>query len=215
MDFNRKYKENLSFSQPTMFFPENYVKPLYMGGEGDGGFSLEPCSSKSLFQDFHHLDHQFHTNASSKTSQFGVQTAYLDPFKNFTYGSSMNLDAHELKPFAENVGMAENFPTNNGGEGGGGGYMLQHHHQRTAATATTAAEMVGQVGFNYQEIKLVNFVIPDEVSCITGENHLYKKISVNSAKNIVSPTPQKTHKGRKKPHVVKGQWTIEEDRWEI
>ena len=59
------------------------------------------------------------------------------------------------------------------------------------------------------------FVIPNEVSCITGENRLYKKINMNSAKNRVSPALQKTHKGRKKPRVVKGQWTIEEDRWEI
>ena len=209
MDFDINYKENLSFSQPAMFFIENYVKPPYMGRGGDGGFSLEPCSSKSLFQDFHHLDHQFPANAFSKTLQFGVQTTCLDPFENFTYGSSMNLDVYELKPFAENVGMAENFPTNNGG----GGYLLQHHHQRAEAMA--AVEMVGWVGFNCQEIKLLNFVIPDEVLCITGENRLYKKISMNSAKNRVSPTPQKTHKGRKKPHMVKGQWTIEEDMWEI
>ena len=71
------------------------------------------------------------------------------------------------------------------------------------------------MGFNCQEIKPINFVISDEVSCITGENCLYKKISMNSAKNRVSPTPQKTHKGRKTPHVVKGQWTIEEDGCEI
>ena len=109
--------------------------------------------------------------------------------------------------------MAKNFPTNNRG-GGGGGYLLQQHHQRAAAAATAAAEMVGQIGFNCQEIKPVNFFIPDEVSCIMGENRLYKKISMNSAKNRVSPTPQKTHKGRKKPHVVKGQWTIKEDKWE-
>ena len=38
---------------------------------------------------------------------------------------------------------------------------------------------------------------------------------MNSAKNRVSPALQKTHKGRKKPRMVKGQWTIEEDRWEI
>ena len=214
MDFDRKYKENLGFSQPAMFFPENYVKPPYMGGGGDGGFSLEPCSSKSLFQDFHHLDHQFPANASSKTLQFGVQTACLDPFENFTYGSSMNLHVYELKPSAENAGMAENFSTNNGG-GRGGGYLLQHHHQRAASAATSASEMVGQVGFNCQEIKPVNVVILDEVSCITGDNRLYKKISMNSAKNTVSPAPQKTDKGRKKPHVVKGQWKIEEDRWEI
>ena len=235
MDFDRKYKENLGFSQPAMFFPENYVKPPYVGGGGDGGFSLEPCSSKSLFQDYHHPDHQFPANASSKTLQFGVHhpdhqfpanassktlqfgvhTACLDPFENFTYGSSMNLDVYELKPFTEDIEMAENFPTNNGGGGGEGGYLLQHHHQRAAVVATAAAEMVGPVGFNCQEIKPVNFVIPDKVSCITGENHLYKKISMNSAKNRVSQALEKTHKGRNKPHVVKGQWTIEEDRWEI
>ena len=98
-----------------MFFIENYVKPPYMGGGGDSGFSLEPCSSKSLFQDFHHLDHQFLVNAFSKTLQFGVQTTCLDPFEKFTYGSSMNLDVYELKPFAEKVRMTENFSTNNGG----------------------------------------------------------------------------------------------------
>ena len=41
MDFDRKYKENLGFSLPTMFCPENYVKPPYMGEGGEGGFSLE------------------------------------------------------------------------------------------------------------------------------------------------------------------------------
>ena len=78
--------------------------------------------------------------------------------------------------------------------------------------ATVAAEMVGPMGFNCQEIKPVNFVIPDEVSCITGEKQLYKKISINWFKNRVSQVLDKTHKGRNKPHVVKGQWTIEEDR---
>ena len=160
MDFDRKYKENLSFSLPAMFYPENYVKPPYMGGGGDGGFSLEPYSSKSLFLDFHHLDHQFPANASLKTLQFGVQIACLDPFENFTYGSSMNLDVYELKPFAENDGMAENFLTNNGGRGGGGGrYLLQHHHhQRAEAVATATVDMMGRVGFNCQEIKLVNLL---------------------------------------------------------
>ena len=74
------------------------MKPPYLGGGGDGGFSLEPCSSKSPFQDYHHPDHQFPANASSKTLQFGVHTACLDPFENFSYGSSMNLDVYELKP---------------------------------------------------------------------------------------------------------------------
>ena len=177
-----------------------YVKPPYMGGGGDGGFSLEPCSSKSLFQNFHHLDHQFPANASSKTLQFSVQIACLNPFENFTYGSSMNLDVYDLKPFVENVEMADNFPTNNVGEGGGGGYLLQHHHQRAATEASIAAEMVGQVGFNWGRMvgqvgfKPVNFLISDEVSCITGENRLYKKISMNSDKNRVSPTPQKTQR---------------------
>ncbi|KAJ9677762.1 hypothetical protein PVL29_022634 [Vitis rotundifolia] len=198
MDFDRKYKENLA-SQP-MLLPENYLKS-YMG---DGGFSLEACSSKAFFQDFHHLDHQFPTNASSKTLQFGVQTACLDPFDSFTYGSGMNLDVYELKPYAENVGVMENFQSNNGG-----GYLL-HHHQRAAAADMMGLDR-GRVAFNSQEIKPVNFVIPDEV-CIAAENRLYKKISMSTAKNGASPAAKKTYKGRKKTHVVKGQWTIEEDR---
>ena len=71
----------------------------------------------------------------------------------------MNLDVYELKPFAENGGMAENFLTNNGGRGGGGGrYLLQHHHQRAAAMATATVDMMGRVGFNCQEIKRVNLL---------------------------------------------------------
>ena len=116
----------------------------------------------------------------------------------------MNLDVYELKPFAKKVKMAENFSTNNGGRGGGGGYMLQHHHQRAMAVATTAVEMVGQVGFNCQEIKPINFVILDEVSCIIGEKLLYKKISMNSAKKRVSPAPQKTHKVERNPMWLRG-----------
>lgn len=201
MDFDRKYKENLPSHQP-MFFPDNYLKP-YMG---EGGVSaLEACSSKAFFQDFHHLDHQFPTNASTKAIPFGVQTASLDPFDSFTYGSAMNLDVYELKPLAENMEVMENFQSNNGG-----GYLL-HHHQRAAAADVMGLDH-GRMAFNCPEIKPVNFVIPDEVSCITAENRLYKKIGLTAAKNRISPTGKKTGKGRKKTHLVKGQWTIEEDR---
>lgn len=212
MDFDRKYKENLGCCSQPMFFPDNYLKPNYMvgGGDGGGGFSIEPSSScssssKSFFQqDFQQFPAN---NAASKTLQFGLQTSCLDPFDGFSYGSAMNLDVYELKPFAD-----ENFQTSNGG----GGYMI-HHHQRGSAAAPVAADVVGlERGCGG---RAVNFVIPDEVSCITAENGLYKKLSlIGSAKSRVSPAAvaaaKKTHKGRKKPHVVKGQWTIEEDRWE-
>ena len=57
----------------------------------------------------------------------------------------------------------------------------------------------------------LNFVVPDEVSCITLENGYNKKIGKN--KNRAFPTTKKPQEGRKKSNVVKGQWTVEEDRY--
>ena len=60
-------------------------------------------------------------------------------------------------------------------------------------------------------IKPLNFVLPDEVSCISAENGYYKKIGMNKIRAL--PITKKPQKGCKKSNVVKGQWTVEEDRY--
>ncbi|KAL2321827.1 hypothetical protein Fmac_026206 [Flemingia macrophylla] len=63
--------------------------------------------------------------------------------------------------------------------------------------------------FNALETKPLNFVVPDEVSCVSPLNY-YKRVA--SDKNIrESPSTRRTFKARKKSNIVKGQWTAEED----
>jgi myb proto-oncogene protein len=197
MELNTKLRENL-VSQPILF-SDNYLKP-YMKDD----FSFEAPSSKGFLQDFHQLD-QFQTNGSSSNPIFGVQTQCYDSFNNnFTYGcTSTDFDIYECKPFVDNGGhghVMDNFQS--------GGYM--NLPQRNIPIDIMGSDRSHLAFTTCQDIKPMNFVVPDEVSCITAENGYYKRIGMN--KNRALPTTKKPFKGRKKSNVVKGQWTIEEDR---
>ncbi|KAK7354039.1 hypothetical protein VNO80_19495 [Phaseolus coccineus] len=63
--------------------------------------------------------------------------------------------------------------------------------------------------FTPQQIKPSNFVLPDEVSCISPINY-YKTTGVNKIHRSY-PTTRRTFKVHKKSKTVKGHWTIEED----
>ncbi|XWS60740.1 hypothetical protein CRYUN_Cryun07bG0061700 [Craigia yunnanensis] len=183
--------------QQPMLLSENCLKP-YMK---DDQFPSEstPSSSKDYYwQDFHHLDHQIHVNGSSSNPVFGVQTACYDPFDAFPYGcSTNNVDFYECKPFADNVGhgqVMDNFHT--------GGLNLSQRNSNDVMGSD-----IGYMPFDLHEMKPVNFVVPDEVSCVTAENAYYKKVDMNKNRVLAS-----TPRTRKKSNVVKGQWIIEEDR---
>ncbi|KAK7817845.1 transcription factor myb98, partial [Quercus suber] len=193
MELDTKFRENLA-SQPILL-SDNYLKSYTKDD-----FSFEAPSSKGFLQDFHHLD-QFQTSGSSSNPIFGVQTQCLN--SNFTYGcTSTDFDMYECKPFMDNGGhghVMDNFES--------GGYLNLPQRNPIDIMGLDRSHMV----FTSQDIiKPLNFVVPDEVSCITAENGYYKKIGMN--KNRALPTTKKPQKGRKKSNVVKGQWTVEEDR---
>ncbi|OMO99832.1 hypothetical protein CCACVL1_03602 [Corchorus capsularis] len=185
-------------------------------------FPLETTpSSKGFvnnFQDFHnhHLEHQIdHVNGSSSNPVFGLQTTCYDPFDHasiFPHGYSTNndVDFYEWKPFAadhSNVGhghVMNNLQS-------GGFFNLSQWVINSDDLIMGSSE---NVGFNlrfdhFQEIKPMNFVVPDELSCVTAENAYYKKAEMNKNKALTS-----TKKNSKvcKKSVVKGQWSTEEDR---
>ncbi|KAL7222835.1 hypothetical protein ACSBR1_024515 [Camellia fascicularis] len=206
MEFDTKYKEDLTY-QPIL--SNNYLKP-----EIEDGFCFESCSSKGLFfQELHHLHDQFCPNGSSVILELGVQTGCFDPFDPFTNGYSPNLDDfYESKPFAENgangtnVAVMQNFQ----GECDGGGGNLNYPKQ-TPINVTASDQSCGP--FNSQDIRSVNFVIPDEGSCIVAENGYYKEVGKKKNSSASSaPKTRKPCKRRNKPSSVKGQWTAEEDR---
>ncbi|CAK7328882.1 unnamed protein product [Dovyalis caffra] len=195
-----------------MFLPNKpYMKEEYFPFETPAS-----PSSKGFLQDFNHLDdqaNQFHANGSSSNPFFGVQTgSNFDSFDAFPYGSSSNIDFYdyECKPFAGNI---------NGGDGHGhgqvsdsfqsGGY-LNLSNQRNSIDEIGSNQ--GHISLNFEDIKPVSFVVPDEVSCAsTTKNECKEKMGLNKTRTLL-PSARKTWKGRKKNSMVKGQWTSEEDR---
>ncbi|XWS37493.1 hypothetical protein CRYUN_Cryun19dG0047600 [Craigia yunnanensis] len=187
--------------QQPMFLSENCLKP-YIKDE----FPIEttPASSKCYYlQDFHHLDHQIQVNGSSSNSVFGVQTTCYDPLDAFPYGcSTNNVDFYECKPFADNVGHGQvmnNFQS--------GGFLNLSQRNSNEIMGSD----INYMPLDSEEMKTLNFVVPDEVSCVIAKNAYYTKVGMNKNR-VLTSTSSRTWKGRKKSNVVKGQWTIEEDR---
>ncbi|KAK4843741.1 hypothetical protein QYF36_012064 [Acer negundo] len=252
MELDTKFRENNQTTQQVVYLSENNYtitnKP-YMKNEIP--FEV-PFSNKQLgnyLQDFHHLDHnndQFHANGSSSNPIFGVQSPCFEPFDAFPYGSgggySSNFDFYECKPFADHSNY------NNGGHGQvmdnfqttTGGYLNHHQHQHQTSNPGDDHVMMMMMGSDdhhhhhqsqimpymfHKEMNkpAMNFVVPDEVSCVNNNNNnivddngnYYKNNKVGSSFNknrFHSSSTKKTWKGGKKSNVVKGQWTIEEDR---
>ncbi|XP_061347816.1 transcription factor MYB98-like [Gastrolobium bilobum] len=197
MDLETKLREN--YASHPMHLQESYLKPS-MKDELPFGF---PSCQGSL-QDFHHIN-QFNMNGFSSNPVLGVQTPNFDPFDNSTFlRSPAGFDVYECKPSVENnssgghAHVMDNFLY--------GGYSL-NLPQRNQVDMMVANQ--GYLPFNPQETKPVNFVVPDEVSCISPMNY-YKKVGVNKS-NRAYPTTRRTYKVRKKSNIVKGQWTVEED----
>lgn len=198
MEIDTKLRAN----RHQVYFSENnnYPKlPLYL--KNDTPSDVPFSSSSTYLQDFHHLDHQIQANGSSTNPMFGVQTQCFDTFDRFPYyNNSSNFDVYECKPFADNY---------NGGHGhvmdnfqSGGGY-LNHH-------VMMGSDHQSQISYTYQEP--LSFVVPDEASCVNNNNNIDKSYYRNRRFDKSRFHSKKTIKGGKKSNVVKGQWTIEEDR---
>ncbi|XP_050225723.1 transcription factor MYB98-like [Mercurialis annua] len=197
-----------------MFLSDDYLnKP---------GFFFEAASSSSskatnFLQDFQSFD-QFHANGSSLNPMSMVQTgSNFETFDVFPFGSSstdMEFHDYECKPFAAGGGggghysqVMDNFQRNNN--------LFDHHYMIMGSNNIHQA--------HFQEIKPLNFVIPDEVSCTVTANQYNSKQDqyhrkrgggggVNKSNARVLPSTRRTWKARKKNNVVKGQWTSDEDR---
>ncbi|XP_034925976.1 transcription factor MYB98 [Populus alba] len=183
-------------------------------------FETAPASlsSKGFLQDFDHLDDdrdsQFHADGSASNPIFGVQTgSNFDSFDAFPYGLSSDIDFYdyECKPF---VG----YNINGGGGHGHGqvnedlqsGAYLNMSSQRNPIDDIGSNQ--GHVSLNFEEIKPVSFVVPDEASCVSAAtNECKRKMGLNKTRALLPPA-RKAWKGPKKNSIVKGQWTTEEDR---
>lgn len=214
-----KLRENNSY-RPLILSEQNYMKP-YM--KNDGNFHFEASSismgGDCYLQDFdHHLDDQkFHVNVSSSSRPtFGSQQTpcFEYPYDAYnTYMEPASLEKsqyiYECKPFEvdQNGGhghVMDNFQL--------GGYSSTYSHRNPLDLINVTDCLPPNFHGHENIIKPLNFVVPDEVSCISAENGYYKKVG-GMNKNRTSLITRRTCKTRKKTNVVKGQWTIEEDRY--
>ncbi|KAK7330497.1 hypothetical protein VNO77_24692 [Canavalia gladiata] len=194
MDIETTLRE--SYTLQPMNLQENYMKPSM---KDDLPFGA--ASSQCFLQDFP----QFNVNDYSSNPVFGVQTPNFNPFDhNVTCESApADFDVYECKPLAENNGsghahLLDNFQYE--------GYSLNlpKRNQLDMMVANPS-----YLPFNPLETKPLNFVAPDEFSCIP--TNYYKRVGLNKS-NRESPNTRRSFKVRKKSNIVKGQWTADEDR---
>ncbi|XP_010532368.1 PREDICTED: transcription factor MYB98 [Tarenaya hassleriana] len=209
----------------TLFLTEEeqqHMKPQE-SVEEDEDFPFEiPNQSKptNFLQDFHHLD-PFNVDGSSSNPLFGVQTACNDPFEPYPYvcSSAEDIGSYESKPFSDSLNVIgggrvmNKYQTGENNPYFGNIPRLFDHRipeQSNMMMMTTAMMMTIPFDYHADVIKPVNFVIPDEVSCVSAENNSHNA-GGGLDKSRAFPT-RKSWKGRKRSTVVKGQWTVEEDR---
>ncbi|KAK6924845.1 SANT/Myb domain [Dillenia turbinata] len=170
----------------------------------------------SYMQDLHHLDHHCHFNNNSASSSssnptFGIQQpTYYDSYNALAYGSSSNdADFYETKPFAlVNGGVGSSLIDNFYD----GGFLNYVPPQRNAFDITDSESNL--LPMNYQELKPLNpgISIQDEYLCMAANNGIFKNVELNT-KNPIGPRRRDLKsRNNKKSTVVKGQWTVEEDR---
>ncbi|BAT76078.1 hypothetical protein VIGAN_01403600 [Vigna angularis var. angularis] len=199
MDIQGNLTENQA-SQP-MHVQENCLKPSM---EDQLPFGVP--SSQGFLQDFHHIDHFPVNDGSSSNPIFLQHTPNFDPFDHNVNCESAppDFEVFECKPFAESNGSAH--------------VHLMHNFQYVGYSLnlprTNQLDMVVAnqrfLPFSALETKPLNFVAPDEISCISPPK-FYKKVGLN--KNLrESSSTRRTFKARKKSNIVKGQWTSDEDR---
>ncbi|OWM65441.1 hypothetical protein CDL15_Pgr009031 [Punica granatum] len=200
MEHSSKLVENLTSSQSLLLSDhfDHYQKSQSKIVETRSG----------TMHEFHGLDQLQVANISSPVPPFrAMQNPLLPeiPPENYGFnGTTIDLDFYENKPYVDTYGgghgqVMDNFQ--------GGGYLGNF-------TERTGSCMAGQY-FNCQlDVKPMSFVAPDEISCISAENgYSYQnQYGTSKARALASSTARRACKSRTKSHVVKGQWTIEEDR---
>ncbi|KAA0057864.1 transcription factor MYB98-like [Cucumis melo var. makuwa] len=171
------------------------------------------AKGNNYLQEFHHLDHQFHPIANSSSNNHVMEEENLcsnfDSLNNNQYSHGIDQEMYEFnyKGNAAADQVMDNFQNC-----GDYYYYCNNFHQRNHQIEIMGLERNSiNIPLNFPEIKPVNFMVPDEVSSIASarNGHIQKGI-IN--KNVNFSSLLRTSKGRKKPNVIKGQWTVEEDR---
>ncbi|CDY09253.1 BnaC03g62830D [Brassica napus] len=190
---------------------------------------VDQSKPTSFLQDFHHLDHdhQFdhhyhhHHGSTSSNPLLGAPRTLSCinkvPLQHCSYQENL-VDFYESKPHL----MNHHFQASDNQ------YFTRDHHQEISLVddhnpvdlEQNNMMMMRMLPFEYPPtaiIKPTNFMMPDEVSCVSADNNCYKAMSFNKTKpfltrNLSSSSSSSSWKGKNNTTLVKGQWTAEEDR---
>ncbi|KAK9684750.1 hypothetical protein RND81_10G229200 [Saponaria officinalis] len=209
MDFDAKYMEKHTSQQIPFFLQENYSSKQI---RDDHQFSLEGAfSSKVTNNNFiqdninlHPLEN-FNLNVPSSSSSnhpiFSLQPTSFYQFDNSGSNCLPNFDFYETKPYgthAPNTGALG--PMDNLCLNGPIGGLGHSELMVTPINLVSPSAYHGHHPFSYRDFSLLKSCQPSDVGSCSSP-----KIDLNLVK--------KGCRGRKKKiNVVKGQWTIEEDR---
>ncbi|KAL2465364.1 Transcription factor [Abeliophyllum distichum] len=170
-------------------------------------------SSKGYLQESQYFD-QFSLTESSFNPNLEFQANNFDPFDHFCPVSpSTDLDSYNFKPFEENGGgMMHNFR--------GVGFLNFQDRKYPLTGMETSDHNI--LSLNCHDSDLLNFVVPDESSCVTADNgnkqggSRKRKNNDNNSNNTTiegeSVSAKSSGRAWKKSKSAKGQWTTEEDR---
>ena len=172
------------------------------------------AKGNNYLQEFHHLDHQLHPIANSSSNNHVMEDENLcsnfDSLNNNQYSHGIDQEMYEFnyKGNAAADQVMDNFQNC-----GDYYYYCNNFHQRNHQIEIMGLERNSiNIPLNFPEIKPVNFMVPDEVSSIDSARNGHIQKGIINNKNVNFSSLLRTSKGRKKPNVIKGQWTVEEDR---
>ncbi|KAL6541970.1 hypothetical protein OROGR_011456 [Orobanche gracilis] len=168
--------------------------------DDDDDLCIDLSLSKSYLQDFHNLD-QFSFN-----QDIGIHAGCFDPINNlFPHVSAMDVGLYENDSIRA-AAMQDL---------GGGGFLNFSDRKDSLVEIETAL-------MYHDMMKPLNFLVPDESSCVTADNlgclkrNVSKRSKIilrgdNSSNDRESKSTRKCVRGQKY-RSAKGQWTIDEDR---
>lgn len=228
MDFDANYREKFPSHLP-LFFPENnYSKP-----PRNDQFSLEEANlslkgNTNFLQDLHPLENfdlnlDLDGSSSASNALFPIQPNSLEPYDlnyNSTFGCFPNFELYETKPFANhapnnnnNVALGSNLIDNYNQSGGGLGILGHSQFINPINNMISSPSPQSYNPFCYYDLGLTrsSYRLSDEDSSTTPQNDATVVVPSRLSAATTVRKGGKDHR-KKKSTVVKGQWTMEEDR---
>ncbi|XP_041005509.1 transcription factor MYB118 [Juglans microcarpa x Juglans regia] len=219
MEFDANFREDFPFLSNLFSDDNTPPKP-----ELTDGFSLEPSASckDSLFDDLHgHFDHfpltGSNLNPHDHGDHFNVEGSTSNPLSGIRECPCTDpCEAYAnafLNDFTASLFASDS--TNENMQGFESSYLSfwDNPDQKNLVQPTTGGQSHIYLPLNIQEHDgPSNGRFADDISCITAENEYNRKLAVQRKIRKRAEHMRKAGEVQKKPSMIKGQWTPQEDR---